>query len=410
MRLLVHASTCAPGGSGEPPRPSYEEKLAAIARLYNRRKRRLAFLHLAGAIVYLLVMLFFLTIGLAARAESISERHFGASPTASAAVYAFFFFLLYRLACFPIHYESEFRLEHEFMLSKETFGEWLWRDLKTYLVSQFFLILAVLVFYWFLRVAGELWWLYAAGTYIVFSILICRLFPVLIFPLFFKRNPLPHGALVERLVAVAGKANFAITSVHSFDLSRQTRKVTAGLVGLGKTREVLLSDNLLAGFSPEEIEAVFAHELGHHVHKHFLRLFVFGSVLALLGFYLLHVVLGRALPLLGFADRGSIATLPLFVLALAVFSVVVRPVTNAYSRRLESESDAYAVRACGSAAPFTSALEKLARANLADARPGKLAEIFLYDHPPLAARIARVRRVEEELKGASGSRPPEARS
>ncbi|MFH0965199.1 MAG: M48 family metalloprotease [Planctomycetota bacterium] len=407
MRLLLHLTSHASAGPGEFLPPSYEEKLAAVARLYNRRKRRLAFLHLAAATAYLLVMLFLFTVPLAARAQSLCERHLGGSPVAAGALYAFLFFLLYRLACFPIHYESEFRLEHDFMLSNESFRGWLWRDFKTYLVSQLLLIPAVVLFYAFLDVAGEIWWLYAAGAYIVFSILIGRLFPFLIFPLFFKRKALPPGALAERLADLARKADFAITGVHSFDLSRQTRKVAAGLVGLGRTRQILLSDNLLAAFSPEEIEAVFAHELGHHVQSHFLRLFVFASSMAIAGFYFVNLALGWAVPRLRFENRSSIATLPLYVLALAGFSVVVRPLTNAHSRKLETESDAYAVRACGSAAALAAALEKLARTNLADARPGKLTEVFLYDHPPLAARLARIRRVEEDLKAASAPPGPE---
>ena len=409
MKLLILLSADPAGapedGENARDKPSYEEKLRVVTRVYNRRKLGLALAHIALAAAYLVVMLLLVTKPLANHVDLLVERYLGGSRAANVALYTFFFFLLYRIVSFPLHYQSDYCLEHEFMLSTETFPQWLWREAKTFLLSQVMLILLVLVFYAFLRFTGDWWWLCAAGAYILSAVIIGKIFPVVILPLFFKRSPLSNPALVKRLVDLARNARFNVSDVYSFDLSRQTKKINAAMIGLGKTRQIILSDTLLASFSPEEIEAVFAHEIGHHVHNHFLRLFVFGAILSVVSFYIAHVVLKAAVEPLGLVDPGNIATLPLFVLILAAFAFVMRPITNAYSRRLEAESDRYAVNTRGCAMPFARALEKLSRTNLADRRPGRLVEIFFYDHPPLDKRIARAIRQEKKMNSPQNESP-----
>ena len=400
------AWTFAPGSSGsdrvsacDGEGLSYEQKLEKLTRIYQRKKLRLALTHIALAGGYLVAMLF-LTGGLKAGLIGLSE-HFSWSPeTALVVLYTFCFFLLYRLVSFPLHYLSDFKLEHDFMLSTETFGRWLAREAKVFALSQAAIVVFVAAFYYFLRAAGDRWWIFATLAYVLFAVVIGRLFPVVIVPLFYKRSPLKHGAVVARVKALADRARFNVSQVFDFDLSKETRKATAALVGIGRSRQILISDTLLSHFTVDEIEAVCAHELGHHVHQHYLRLFAVGCVVAMAAFYLAQVILSVACPRLGFAEPADIATLPLFCLVLAGFAFVVRPLLYWYSRRLEVESDDYAVRMTSVPGAFSSALEKLARMNLQQKRPGRLAEFLFYDHPPIARRCARARRLEQELARA----------
>ena len=377
---------------------SYEEKLAKLTRIYQRKKVRLALLHILLAGGYLLVMLFFFANRLKAALIPLADRFSRSPDTAMAVLFTFFFFLFYRLVSLPLHYYSNFKIEHTFMLSRESFGRWLARDAKTFALSQVVIIVLVAVFYYFLRTAGTMWWVYAAGAYIVFGVIVARIFPVLVFPLFYRKEPLPHKLVVERLKTLAEEARFKVSKVFSFDLSKETRKATAALAGWGRNRQILISDTLLSHFSVDEIEAVFAHELGHHARNHYLRMFVAGTLLTVGAFYVAHRALSFAYLRLGYQQLWDIATLPLFCLVLAAFAFVVRPLFNWYSRKLEMESDDFAVRASQTPGSFVQALEKLSRTNLENKKPGKLVEFFFYDHPPISKRIARARALEEVLR------------
>jgi len=381
---------------------SYEEKLATVTRIYQRKKVQAAILHIIIAVGYLLAMLFFFTENLRTALEPVAARAAVASDTLLVVLYTFLFFLLYRVVSFPVHYLSDFKVEHQFLLSRETFGQWLARDAKTFVLSQVLIVVLVAMFYHFLRAAGERWWLYAAIAYVVFGIVAGKLFPVLVLPLFYKREPLRHEAVIERVKALAARAHFNVSHVYSFNLSKETQKATAALIGLGRGRQILISDTLLSHFSVDEIEAVVAHELGHYVHQHHLRLFGVGAVVSLAAFYVAHLVLTAACPALRFDSLHDIATLPLFCLVLAGFAFLVRPLLNLYSRRLETESDDFAVRASTQRGSFAGALEKLSRMNLAAKEPGRLAEIFFYDHPSIATRLKRAAALEKELDEAGG--------
>src|SRR5262249_30789123 len=152
-------------------------------------------------------------------------------------------------------------------------------------------------------------------------------------------------------------------------LSAETRKANAALAGLGRTRRVLLGDTLLAHFTPEEIEVVFAHEVGHHVHKHIIKMVVWSVVLSALGFWLVDRILHQAAQALGYARFDDPAALPLFLLVLMGFGLLLAPVQNALSRFFERQCDRYALKRTRAADAYRSAFIKLARLNKSDPEP-----------------------------------------
>src|SRR5207249_4202044 len=120
-------------------------------------------------------------------------------------------------------------------------------------------------------------------------------------------------------------------------LSEETRKANAALAGLGRTRRVLLGDTLLESFSPEEIEVVFAHEVGHHVHRHLVKMVVLNVILTILGLWLADTVLQNAATALHYASFDDPAALPLVLLVLSVFGLALTPLLNALSRHFERQ-------------------------------------------------------------------------
>ena len=139
--------------------------------------------------------------------------------------------------------------------------------------------------YWIIWTTGGLWWLAAAAAFFVLSVVLGQLVPVLILPLFYRIEKLDAPELAERIGRLTEGTGLSIKGVYRMDLSDETVKANAMLAGLGHTRRVLLGDTLLDGFTPEEIEVIFAHEIGHHVLHHIRKIILAGLFFGAAGFW-----------------------------------------------------------------------------------------------------------------------------
>ncbi|HEX9012099.1 MAG TPA: M48 family metallopeptidase [Anaerolineaceae bacterium] len=356
------------------------------AKIYARLQRRLEMVDLAVGGIYALAWLGFgWGIALRARLESLTS-----SPWLLAPLFAAVFGAIYTLIDLPLSYYSGFVLPHRFGQSTETLRGWITDQLKGLAVSlPLGLVLLEVVFY-LLRAAPDTWWLWAAAVLLVFQVLLANLAPVLLMPLFNKFVPLgeEHADLAERLIRLAQRANTRVKGVYKFDMSRRTRSANAALTGLGSTRRIILGDTLINEFTPDEIETVLAHELGHQVHKDIPTGIAVGTVVTLVGLFLASLGLRLGVRWFGLAGPADPAALPLLGLVLGLYSLVTMPLGNAYSRWRESRADEYALQATGNGPAYAAALTRLANQNLADAEPEAWVEFLFYSHPALARRIA----------------------
>jgi STE24 endopeptidase len=158
-------------------------------------------------------------------------------------------------------------------------------------------------------------------------------------------------------------------------------------MGLGRTRRIVISDTLLSTCDHDEIEAVLAHELGHHVHRHMLKGIAVQGAVALFGFWCLELAIHWAAFDWKRYDQIDFANLPLMILVATAISVVLMPVMNAYSRFNERQADLYAWKTLDSVSPFCSAMEKLAAQNLSEREPSRWVEILFHSHPATGRRI-----------------------
>src|ERR1051325_6252088 len=172
------------------------------------------------------------------------------------------------LLTLPLAFYSGFVLEHRYQLSNQTFAGWLWRRVKGYLVGVPLGLALVCGLYGVIWLTGAWWWLWASAGWLGVTLVLGRLLPVVILPIFYKVTRLDDASLLERFKKLTAGTTLKIEGVYELHLSAETKKANAALAGLGNTRRVLLGDTLLEQFSPEEIEIVFAHELGHHVFRH----------------------------------------------------------------------------------------------------------------------------------------------
>jgi STE24 endopeptidase len=292
------------------------------------------------------------------------------------------------LLTLPLEFWSGYVLEHRYQLSNQTIRGWLWKRAKGYLLGGALGLALLYALYAVLWWTGAWWWLWATAGWLLVTLVLGRLLPVVILPLFYTVRRFDDPALMERLQRLTAGTGLAIEGVYELMLSDETRKANAALAGLGKTRRVLLGDTLLGEFTPEEIEVVFAHEVGHHVHHHLPKMIVIGVSLALAGFALVDVVLRQSAGPLGYYGLADPAALPLLALVLAVFGLVLSPLQNALSRFFETQCDRYALLRTANPLAYRSAFIKLARLNKSDPDPHPMIAWLFYDHPPIRSRLA----------------------
>ena len=297
---------------------------------------------------------------------------------------------LHILVSLPLSVYSGHVLEHRFHLSTLSFRGWLWRYAKRNLLGIALGLVLIEGLYWLIWTTGPWWWLAAAGAFFLASVLLGQLAPVLILPLFYKIERLEAPEILGRIAGLAESAGLSIEGVYRIALSDETVKANAMLAGLGRTRRVLLGDTLLAGFSPEEIEVIFAHEIGHHVFHHIRKMILTGLAVSAAGFWicdrLLAVVAGAGHGRLDYAAL-PVSTLPWILLTLTVFTMLLEPLQNAVSRRYERQADRYALRRTGLRDAYLSAFRKLAKLNKDDPCPHRLEVLLFHSHPPIAERL-----------------------
>ena len=294
---------------------------------------------------------------------------------------------------FPLSLYAGHVLEHRFKLSRQSLARWLGRYAKRNLLAVAFGLAMVQGLYWLVWFTGPYWWLAAAGSFFLVSIVLGQLAPVLIMPLFYKIERLEDEDLSERFARLSKGTGLSIEGIYRMEMSAETVKANAMLAGLGRTRRVILGDTLLDSFTHEEIEVILAHEIGHHVHRHIPKLMLTGLIYSTASFFLCDRLLSvwiagdvpyRPLP---------VYVLPLLMLAITLFSQLLEPLQNSISRHFERQSDRFALQHTHLVDAYRSAFSKLAKLNKADPNPHPL-EVFLFDsHPPIAERLAMADRV-----------------
>ena len=290
----------------------------------------------------------------------------------------------------PLGYYSGFVLPHRYGLSNQSLKDWVKDNLKGMLIGAPIGLIVLEVIYVFLRAYPQTWWLWVAGFLLVFNVILSNLAPVLIMPLFNKFVPLgeEHADLAQRLMKLAERAKTKVRGVFKFDMSKRTKAANAALTGIGNTRRIILGDTLINEFTPDEIETVLAHELGHHVNRDIPLGMAVGTTSTLVSLFVASLALDWAVGFFGFSGPADPAAFPALSLILTLYGLVTQPLDNAFSRWRERLADRYALESTGKPKAFASAMTRLTNQNLGEVDPEKWVVFLFYSHPPLEERIA----------------------
>src|ERR1700733_3380078 len=217
-----------------------------------------------------------------------------------------------------------FRLEHRYHLSNQKLSAWIWDESKGLLVGIVLAGIVAELAYFIIRESPQYWWLVAWAVFLGLFVLLAQLAPVVLFPIFYKFEPLENEDLKSRLVRLGTRAGTTVRGVYKWKLSEKSKKANAALTGLGGTRRIILADTLLDNYSTDEIEAVLAHELGHHVHRHIPKSILVQAGIAFAGFGAGSLGVDDAGERLQrFETLSGFANLPLLVLVSTVLSFLL---------------------------------------------------------------------------------------
>ena len=326
---------------------------------------------------------------------SARMRDFAARLTrfrwAQTALYAIQYFVLTTVLTLPwAAYEGYVR-ERQYGMSNQGLTDWLGDQAKGLVITLIFGTLAAVAIYAVIRKLPKTWWLWGSAVAIGFLIFQIAIGPTYLEPVFNKFYPLAESPLKQRILSLARANGIPADQVYEFDASKQTTKMSAHVSGIAGSAQISLNDNLINRASPEEVQAVVGHEMGHYVLNHSYKGILALGVLIVIGFAFMSWAFRRVMLKFGerwgFRDVGDIAGLPLLVALFSVYGLALTPLSNTITRSMEAEADAFGLNAARQ--PDGAAQAALHLAEYRKMQPGPLEEVIFFDHPSGWNRIHR---------------------
>src|SRR6202158_612149 len=344
--------------------------------------------------------LLLLNLRWSARMRDLAERVTRFKPVHTF-VYWLEYLVLTTILVFPLTIYEEYFREHKYGLATQTFGPWMGDQLKNLGVNLVLGGLLAMMLFDVVRRLPRTWWIWGAVVTIAFSTFTAMIAPVFIFPIFNKITRLDDPKVVDPILSMARANGIPAKDVYEIDASRQTTRMRAHVSGFANTMRTTLNDNRLRRGSPEEIQAVMGHEMGHYVLNHAYKGIMFSVILFVLFFAYLHWGLDWTLKRWGekwqIRDVTDTAVVPLVVLLALIFGFVTTPITNTLTRTQEYEDDMYGLNTRRQPDGFAQGAIHLGEYRKMS--PGPIEEWIFYDHPSGRNRIyAAMRWKAENLK------------
>ena len=300
-------------------------------------------------------------------------------------------FLLMTLIEIPSSWYQTFVIEEKFGFNKSSIQQFIKDHLMQLGLGAVIGLPLLGLILWVMNAVGSLWWLWAWGILISFSLLMSWLYPTVIAPLFNKFTPMEDGALKERISGLLARCGFNSQGIFIMDGSKRSGHGNAYFTGLGNNKRIVFFDNLVASLDDEELEAVLAHELGHFRCKHVIKMLIATSIMTLISFAVLGLLINQDWFYTGLAvdvaQKSNAIALLLFILISSSFTFFMQPISAYFQRQFEFEADDFAA-ANAKASKLVSGLVKLYEENASTLTPDPLYSAFHYSHPPAAIRIA----------------------
>jgi STE24 endopeptidase len=299
---------------------------------------------------------------------------------------------------FPLAVYEGYIRERQYGLATQTLGPWMWDQTKALLVSIVLGGVVAIVLFGIVRRLPRTWWIWGTVVSVIFFALGVMLAPVYIFPIFNKITPMNDPKVTQPILSMARANGIDAHDVYQIDASRQTTRMSANVSGFGKTMRITMNDNLLRRGTPDEIEAIMGHEMGHYVLNHVYKSIIFFTLVILCFFGFLRWGIQWCLDRWGdkwqIRGIGDTAVLPLVALLASIFFFVLTPILNTDTRTGEAEADVFGLNASRNPDGFARAALHLGEYR--KMRPGPVEEWIFFDHPSGYNRIHRAMQWKKE--------------
>jgi len=361
--------------------PFLDKKKQVKAKTYENEKRKIS---IVGSLLSLIFILLFYFSGLSGYLANINLSFIYVFL-----IYIILFHVISTIIGLPLGYYSSYVHEHKWGFSNYTNKTWIVDQLKSFAVSLILLPILLGLFFWVLWRFPETWWLVAATITTLVSIVFVTLFPVVILPIFNKYDTIEDEELTSQLSEILHKAGLQSSGFFRQDMSRQTKKENAFLAGMGKTRRVVIADNLLEHMSLSEIKSVIAHEVGHYRYSHLPKNILIGTIQQLIIFFLLNIIMKILYPEFLTSNINNLTLFPIFSLVMSLLSsLLFGPLNNMISRYFERQADRTSLELYPDKNSFQKAMAGLANRNLSNAYPEWWVKLLYYSHPPIGERLS----------------------
>ena len=361
--------------------PFLDKEKQVKAKTYENEKRKIS---IVGSLLSLIFILLFYFSGLSHYLANINLSFIYVFL-----IYIILFHLISTIIGLPLGYYSSYVHEHKWGFSNYTNKTWIVDQLKSFAVSLILLPILLGLFFWVLWKFPETWWLVAATITTLVSIVFVTLFPVVILPIFNKYDTIEDEELTSQLSEILHKAGLQSSGFFRQDMSRQTKKENAFLAGMGKTRRVVIADNLLEHMSLSEIKSVIAHEVGHYRYSHLPKNILIGTIQQLIIFFLLNIIMKILYPEFLTSNINNLTLFPMFSLIMSLLSsLLFGPLNNMISRYFERQADRTSLELYPDKNSFQKAMAGLANRNLSNAYPEWWVKLLYYSHPPIGERLS----------------------
>jgi STE24 endopeptidase len=363
--------------------PLLDKEKQLQAKRYEKEKRLLG---LYGMALSLVILLGFYFSGLSAW---LANLNIGNSIIWTFLLYVLAFQMILVFFGLPLSFYSSYIHEHKWNFSNHTVKSWLWEQIKGFLVGLILVIILLGLLFWIMAFYPQNWWLIAGLAFAFVSVVMATIFPVVILPIFNKYTPVENKELTDTLERILSEGGLRSSGFFKEDMSRQTKKENAFLAGLGKTRRVVLGDNLMENMSVPEIESIIAHEVGHYKNRHIWKNLVIGTLEGVVAFFILNLVMRSIFTQFLSSTSWNLTLFPVFVILAGGISIFLfSPFSNALSRYFEKKADRYALESIQDKKAFMTAMAGLADRNLSNAYPEWWVKLLYYSHPPVGERLA----------------------
>jgi STE24 endopeptidase len=290
---------------------------------------------------------------------------------------------------FPLAIYEGYVREHQYGLATQSFGPWLGDEAKSLLLNILLGGLAVMLLFAIARKLRNSWWLWGSLATMLLMVISIVISPVFLQPIFNNPTKLNDAKVTAPILKMAHANGIPTNDVYQIDASKQTTRMSANVSGFANTMRITLNDNLLRRGSPEEIQAVMGHEMGHYVMNHIPKMLTFFLIVVFASFAYLRWGINWALARWGerwqIKEIGDPAVLPLVFLLIGILFFVLTPVMNSYIRTQEKEADMFGYNASRQPDGFAQAAIHLSEYR--KMRPSPMEEFIFFDHPSGYDRI-----------------------